>query len=124
MPVLFLVLGGLPFPGGAVYVDDGALRGRRWSVAVAAAGPGATLLFALLVCAPFFFDWQGWVTEKNYHFWPALAFLALIQVASFCFNLLPIPRSTASASSRPGSTRVSCTDFTTTRRCSRSCSCS
>ncbi len=91
LPVLFLVSGGLGLPGGAVYIRTGALRSRGWEILTAAAGPLGTLVVLLGVGWPFFFNWWDWVTETNYAFWPALAFLAFLQVNAVMFNLLPIP---------------------------------
>jgi len=91
MPVIFLLMGGIGLPGGAVYVRTGALRNRGWEALVSAAGPIGTLIFGLLITIPFYFDWQAWVTVANQSFWPALAFLAFLQVTALLFNLLPIP---------------------------------
>lgn len=90
-PLLILFMGGLGLPGGAVYVRTGALRNTRWEALVSAAGPLGTLLFCLLISIPFYFDWTNWVTEANWYFWPALAFLGFLQITSLLFNLLPIP---------------------------------
>ncbi|MEM9137739.1 MAG: site-2 protease family protein, partial [Cyanobacteria bacterium P01_F01_bin.42] len=38
MPLIFLLLGGLPLPGAAVYINTRALRSRGWRSAVAVAG--------------------------------------------------------------------------------------
>jgi len=53
MPVLFLVLGGIGLPGGAVYIDRRALRSRAWDSAVSVAGPVGTLASGLVVVSPF-----------------------------------------------------------------------
>lgn len=90
-PLIILVMGGLGLPGGAVYIRTGALRSTRWEALVSAAGPLGTLIFCLLISIPFYFDWLNWVTEANWYFWPALAFLGFLQVTSLLFNLLPIP---------------------------------
>lgn len=90
-PLLILVMGGLGLPGGAVYIRTDALRSTRWEALVSAAGPLGTLIFCLLISIPFYFDWMNWVTEANWYFWPALAFLGFLQVTSLLFNLLPIP---------------------------------
>lgn len=91
LPIVFLLMGGLGLPGGAVYIHPDRLRSRGWAVLVAAAGPLATLGFALVAAAPFFLDWSAWFTMENYYFWCALAFLAFLQVNAVLFNLLPIP---------------------------------
>jgi Zn-dependent protease len=91
-PVVFLVLGGIALPGGAVYIDHSAIRSRAWDSLVSLAGPIATLFCAMLVSAPFLIPgYAGWVTSTNVGFWAALAFLAFMEVVSLLLNLLPIP---------------------------------
>ncbi|HVO69994.1 MAG TPA: Clp protease N-terminal domain-containing protein, partial [Aggregatilineaceae bacterium] len=53
LPLLFLALGGIGLPGGAVYIDRHRLKNKWWSAAVSAAGPAANLLLAILLAAPF-----------------------------------------------------------------------
>src|SRR5512146_2988962 len=73
LPLLFVMIGGIGLPGGAVYIERWRLRSRRWETAVSLAGPAANLLLAvvlglLLRLAPA--DRSG--------IWPALAFLAFL----------------------------------------------
>ena len=86
LPVIFLLLGGIGLPGGAVYIETWRLRSKRWEIAVALAGPGANLLFALflavvLLVAP--------VPTSGFR--PGLAFLALMQISALVLNLIPVP---------------------------------
>ncbi len=86
LPLLFLVLGGIGLPGGAVYIETWRLRSRGWMSAVSLAGPAANLLLALvlgvtLAVAP--------VTSGG--IWPGLAFLAFLQVSAVVLNLIPLP---------------------------------
>lgn len=86
LPLLFLLMGGIGLPGGAVYIETWRLHSRRWETAVSLAGPVSNLLLAVLLgvllkYAP--------VSEEG--IWPGLAFLALLQVTAAIFNLLPIP---------------------------------
>jgi Zn-dependent protease len=90
LPLLFLLMGGLGLPGGAVYINHNALRSPRWETIVAAAGPLGTLVFLLLTSIPFWFEWPP-ITDQNYYFWTALAYLAFTQVTALMFNLLPVP---------------------------------
>jgi Zn-dependent protease len=53
MPLIFLAMGGIGLPGGAVYIERHRLRSKWWGAAVSAAGPTANLLFALLLAMPF-----------------------------------------------------------------------
>jgi len=92
MPVLFLLLGGIGLPGGAVYIDRGALRSRVWDSAVSVAGPVGTLLCGLLVAIPFMIPGHAaWITRANSGFFEALAFLGFIEVIALVLNLLPVP---------------------------------
>jgi len=88
LPIVFLIMGGFALPGGAVYINTHLLRGRAWKSAVSAAGPAMTALTALLLSLPF---WLATSVEASSWFWPALAFLAQIEIAVLVLNLLPIP---------------------------------
>jgi Zn-dependent protease len=91
-PVVFLVLGGIALPGGAVYIDHSAIRSRAWDSLVSLAGPIGTLVCALLFSAPFLIPGHdGWITSANGEFWAALAFLCFMEVVAVLLNLLPIP---------------------------------
>jgi Zn-dependent protease len=91
-PVIFLLLGGIALPGGAVYIDHSALRSRAWDSLVSLAGPIGTALCALVVAAPFLVPGHfGWITPTNVGFFAALAFLGFMLVVSMLLNLLPIP---------------------------------
>ncbi|NER95456.1 MAG: tetratricopeptide repeat protein [Symploca sp. SIO1B1] len=89
LPILFLLLGGIALPGGAVYIDRSRLRHRGWESAVSAAGPLASALVTCLLAMPF---WMGWVSRETQH-WilPSLAFLILLEILAVMLNLLPIP---------------------------------
>ncbi|WP_051267157.1 site-2 protease family protein [Nakamurella lactea] len=83
IPLLVLVIGGIPLPGGAVLVEPGRLRYRWWSSLVSAGGPAVNLLSGVvlaLVAAP--------MTSP---LGAAVAFLALLQFFAGILNLLPIP---------------------------------
>src|SRR6185295_988135 len=49
MPVLFLIMGGIGLPGGAVYIDVRALRNEIMRSLTSAAGPLASILCAALL---------------------------------------------------------------------------
>ena len=85
LPLVFLMMGGIGLPGGAVYINDNLLRSKGWRTAVSLAGPAMNLLLALLLCIPF---WLG-VIDDN--FGPALAFLIELQIWAVLFNLIPVP---------------------------------
>ncbi len=88
LPLVFIALGGIGLPGGAVWVRTEAMT--KWQrTTVALAGPFANLVLAVLllgatrVCYP----------QQNDHlvFWSGVAFLGLLQVMAVVLNLIPIP---------------------------------
>lgn len=86
LPMLFIALGGIGLPGGAVYLQTQFMPPARRSL-VSLAGPSANLLLAILLLAATraFFD----VTHAV--FWAGVAFLAFLQVTALVLNLLPMP---------------------------------
>jgi Zn-dependent protease len=88
LPLLFLLLGGIGLPGGAVWVDRNAVRGRLNAALISAVGPGANLVFLILLVVPFAI---GVRTREHETFWSAVAFLAFLQLTAVVLNLLPIP---------------------------------
>jgi Zn-dependent protease len=88
IPVLALVLGGIGFPGGAVYLRTDLMRGPGWRAAASLAGPAATFVVLVLL---------GLVVRMGAAFGglspliPALAFLAFLQAMAVILNLLPVP---------------------------------
>jgi len=90
LPLVFLFIGGFGLPGGAVYLNENAIRNNRWRSMASAAGPAGNLLFALLAGWPFLLH----MPESgigDLHFWAALSFLIFLQVSAIVLNLLPIP---------------------------------
>jgi Zn-dependent protease len=92
MPVIFLLMGGIGLPGGAVYINRAALRGPKWQSIVSAAGPFASLLVSVLLAIPFLFKIiTPDAFESALVFWAALAGLIMLNIAGVLLNLLPIP---------------------------------
>ena len=56
LPVLFVIMGGIGLPGGAVFIERGRIRGRWKHSLISAAGPLTNVLFAVVCTAPF---WLG-----------------------------------------------------------------
>lgn len=86
LPVLFIALGGIGLPGGAVYLRTSWMTPRQKTL-ISLAGPAANLLLAILLLA---------LTRLLYDpahavFFSALAFLGFLQVTAFVLNILPIP---------------------------------
>jgi Zn-dependent protease len=86
LPVVFLLLGGIGLPGGAVYIETWRLRSKRWESAVSLAGPVANLVLAILLALVLNF-----LPVSSSGIWPGVAFLALIQVSALVLNLIPFP---------------------------------
>jgi Zn-dependent protease len=86
LPMLFIALGGIGLPGGAVYVRTAMMTSTRRTL-VALAGPSANLLLAvlLLTATRVFFD------PAHAVFWAGVAFLGFLQVTALVLNLLPVP---------------------------------
>ncbi|MFG3138219.1 site-2 protease family protein [Streptomyces sp. NPDC048211] len=88
LPVLFVIMGGIGLPGGAVFIERGRIRGRWKHSLISAAGPLTNVLFALVCTAPFWLDALDGVPGP---FRNALAFLALLQVTAAILNSVPVP---------------------------------
>jgi Zn-dependent protease len=97
LPIFFLLIGGLPLPGGAVSVESHRLRGKWKDSLVSASGPAVNVMFSVVLIAvlktwgPYVAWFPGVPVAPGGAFWAALTFLAYIQVASAILNLLPIP---------------------------------
>ena len=86
LPILFLLMGGIGLPGGAVYIERWLIRDRYWLSAMSLAGPAANLLFAIVLgiilrVSP--------VTHSG--IWPGVSFLLVLQISAVLFNLIPLP---------------------------------
>jgi Zn-dependent protease len=89
LPMLYMAVGGIGLPGGAVYINRHLLRSRGWETGVSLAGPAMNLILAIiltlllrLVFIPHFPD----TIATN-----ALAFLLVLQISAILFNLIPVP---------------------------------
>jgi Zn-dependent protease len=92
IPLVMLLMGGIAFPGGAVYINVHALRKPHYRSLVSAAGPLANLVCLFLLALPFgnlpfYFIFSNAPLE----FLSALGLLALLQMIALLINLLPIP---------------------------------
>ncbi len=88
IPLLALALGGIGFPGGAVYLRPDLMRNRFWRAASSLAGPAATLAVLLALAAGLAV--YGRIDPFSPLF-AALAVLAFLQATALILNLLPIP---------------------------------
>ncbi|MCU1439724.1 MAG: hypothetical protein JWP85_721 [Rhodoglobus sp.] len=90
LPVLFVLLGGIGLPGGAVFIDRRALRTRFASTAVSAAGPLTNVAIAVVLALTLLFgDYR--YSDDHIAFWSAIAFLLFLQVTAAVLNVLPVP---------------------------------
>src|SRR5512143_529943 len=86
LPLLFLLIGGIGLPGGAVYIETWRLRSRKWVSAVSLAGPAANLLLAIVLGLVL-----RYAPADRSGIWPGIAFLAFLQVSALVLNLIPLP---------------------------------
>ncbi|HEY7115785.1 MAG TPA: site-2 protease family protein [Tepidisphaeraceae bacterium] len=95
LPVVFLMMGGIPLPGGATYVRRDLLRSRGWNSAVSAAGPAMNLLLFGLLAIPLMpgFGWINlsvspteWTTAQKF-----VSSMCFLQLLSVILNLVPVP---------------------------------
>jgi len=56
LPVIFVIMGGIGLPGGAVFIERDRIRGRWRHSLISAAGPLTNVLFAIACTAPFWLD--------------------------------------------------------------------
>ena len=85
LPLILLLVGGIPLPGGAVWIERSALRSRARESAMSLAGPATNLLLGMVL-----------VTVVATGVLPlglaiGLSYLAFVQVLAFVLNILPVP---------------------------------
>jgi Zn-dependent protease len=85
LPIVILLVGGIPLPGGAVWINHGAIRSRGARSLVSLAGPATNLVIGGLL--------TGVVAMVQMPIGLAvgLSCLAFIQVIAFVLNILPVP---------------------------------
>ncbi len=95
LPLILLAVGGIPLPGGAVWINHSALRNRKVESFVSLAGPlsnlvvGVALIWAdraFVPATPFELNIFGSSALSA-----GLMYLALLQIFAFVINILPIP---------------------------------
>jgi Zn-dependent protease len=95
LPALFVLMGGIPLPGGATYIRTDLLRNRYWKSAVSFAGPMTNFLIFLALALPFH-PWFHWIhLDRDPEQWTNLQVFmgasAFLQLFSVLLNLLPFP---------------------------------
>ena len=89
LPLIFVLMGGIPLPGAAVYINHNRLRNRWWQSAVSAAGPVTSAIVALFLALPFKLGLA--LPNSELWIWSALAFLIYLEIYVTIINSLPIP---------------------------------
>ena len=88
-PVIFVMLGGIGLPGGAVYINRQLLRSRAWDTWVSLAGPAMNIVIVLWISLGFK---AGLLRNDPEHLASVcLGFLLQLQVSAILLNLLPVP---------------------------------
>jgi Zn-dependent protease len=89
LPLLFIAMGGIGLPGGAVWVRTGGMP--KWQrTAVSLAGPCANLVLAVLLLGTLRLFAPS-LHSDHLVFWGGVACLGLLQVMAVVLNILPIP---------------------------------
>lgn len=87
LPIVFIAIGGIGLPGGAVYLRTGMFE-PKVQRRIALAGPSANLVVAVILLIVIrVFGMDG----DHSAFWWGLSFLAFLQVMATILNLLPVP---------------------------------
>ncbi|MFN3521679.1 MAG: site-2 protease family protein [Phenylobacterium sp.] len=86
IPLIALALGGIGFPGGAVYLREDLMRSRAWRSLASLAGPFGTLVVLIVLTRA-----MPLAAGASTALYDALAFLAFLQATALVLNLAPIP---------------------------------
>jgi Zn-dependent protease len=95
LPAVFLLMGGVPLPGGSTYIRRDLLRNKFWESAVSLAGPAMNFLIFLILCA-FLHPRFGWINQMvPMNDWSTaqkfVAGMAFLQLYAVLLNLIPVP---------------------------------
>lgn len=100
LPIVFVILGGIGLPGGAVWIERHRIHGRLKHSLISAAGPLVNILCAVALLVPI---GAGWLDDPRIHaevagyqlivspLSLALGFLGMLQLSAALLNLLPVP---------------------------------
>ena len=92
LPLVALVMGGIGFPGGAVYIRNDLIPRRIMRSAAALAGPAASfLIFLVLIVGLAVAGANGVRGPGPVALFSALTVLAFLQLMGVMLNLLPLP---------------------------------
>lgn len=85
LPLIILAIGGIPLPGGAVWINQWALRSRAVSSRVSLAGPLTNLALGIVLTIAVV------SVEMPIGLLAGLSYLASLQILAFVINILPVP---------------------------------
>jgi Zn-dependent protease len=85
LPLIFLIAGGIPLPGGAVWINSWAIPSRPIRSMVSLAGPLINLVLGIMLAA------SVHLVAMPVGLLVGLSYLALVQVLAFLLNILPVP---------------------------------
>jgi Zn-dependent protease len=86
LPLLFLLMGGIGLPGGAVYIERWRIKNRFVLSLMSLAGPLSNLLVAVVL--GLILRFSSYIPES---YLPGLSFLLVLQVSAVLFNSIPVP---------------------------------
>ena len=88
LPVLFIMIGGIALPGGAVYLHQHYFRTRAQRALVSLVGPAVNAVIAVVLVAVLH---SGNLPSEHLTLYAVLSFVASLQVMAAVLNVLPIP---------------------------------
>lgn len=86
LPLVFIALGGIGLPGGAVFVNTSFMTPRQRTL-VSLAGPAANLALAVVLLSAT----RMFIEPTHLVFFSGLAFLGFLELTAVVLNLLPLP---------------------------------
>jgi Zn-dependent protease len=90
MPLVFLAIGGIGLPGGAVWINRGAIRDKRRQSLMSIAGPGSNFVLGAALAAVVKLGGDTFLRD-HLVFTSALSYLAQLQFIAAILNMLPVP---------------------------------
>jgi Zn-dependent protease len=89
MPLVFLAIGGLGLPGGAVWINQAAIRDKRQRSLMSLAGPGSNVAMGMALGS--IIKIMGLGEDNHVVFGSAMSYLTGLQFIAAILNMLPIP---------------------------------
>ncbi len=89
LPLVFLAIGGIGLPGGAVWINRGAIRDPRKQSLMSLAGPGSNFVMGMALASVV--RLMNLTVDNRAVFGSALSYLAVLQFIAAILNILPVP---------------------------------